>query len=197
MLSPLPEPDRASSPVTGVVLLICITVILAMLVLLLCLGFHLPSDDSKVPVIFRIATITYISDSDGINVRGYVTVTNTRSDNYRNRFLKVVTYVNGTMATCNIPTLNNDLFCTLNHNGVWHLYGVGTWGNRDSPTSVWPGHSDISIEYKKGILRPGDCVTLEVIDTTTNRIISRDTYPHTTTRDVQWFMNYFLNPQAA
>lgn len=197
MLSPLPEPDRASSPVTGVILLICITVILAMLVLLLCLGFHLPSADSSVPVIFRIATITYISDSDGINVRGYVTVTNTRSDNYRNRFLRVVTYVNGTMANCNIPSLNNQLFCTLNHDGVWHLYGVGTWGNKDSPTSVWPGHSDISIEYKKGILRPGNYVTLEVIDTSTNRIISRDTYPHTTSRDVQWFVNYFLNPQAA
>ena len=193
----LPESDRASSPITGVVLLIGITVILAMLVLLLCFGFHLPSADSSVPAIFRIATITYIPDSDGINVRGYVTVTNTRSDNYRNRFLKVVTYVNGTIANCNIPTLNNDLFCTLNHNGVWHLYGVGTWGNRNSPTSVWPGHSDISIEYKKGVLCPGDCVTLEVIDTTTNRIISRDTYPHSTTRDVQWFMNYFLNPQAA
>ena len=101
MLSPLPEPDRASSPVTGVILLICITVILAMLVLLLCLGFHLPSADSSVPVIFRIATITYISDSDGTSVRGYVTVTNTQSENYRNRFLKVVTYVNGTMAYWN------------------------------------------------------------------------------------------------
>ncbi|RPI39748.1 MAG: type IV pilin [Methanoregulaceae archaeon] len=197
MLSLLPEPDRASSPVTGVVLLIGITIIFAMLVLLLCLGFHLPSADSSVPAVFRIATITFIQDSEGINVRGYVTVTNTRSDNYRNRFLKVITYVNGTQTNCNIPTLNNQLFCTLNHNGVWHLYGVGTWGNKDSPTSVWPGHSDISIEYKKGVLHPGDCITLEVIDTTTNRIISRDTYPHTTTRDIQWFMNYFLNPQAA
>lgn len=196
-MSPHSEPDRASSPVPGIILLIGITCILAMLVLLMCLGFRLPAADPSVPVIFRIAAITYIPDSDGINYRGFVTVTNTESINYRNRYLKVITYINDHQANCNIPTLNNDLFCTLNHNGVWHLWGVGTHGPRNSPLAVWPADSDISIEYSKGRLRPGDSVTLEFFDTRTNQMISRDTYPHTTEQSVQWFYNYFLNPQAA
>ncbi len=189
-MSRFPDPERASSPVIGVLLLIGITFILAMLVLVLCSGFRLPSagpDD-----IFRIKTITYIPDTSGTGIRGLVTVSNTGSKDYRNRYLGVITYVNGARANCNIPTLNNELFCSLNHYGVWHLSGVGTWGNKDFPTSVWPGHSDIAIEYKKGIMRPGDRVTLEVIDTTTNRVISRDTFPHSATRDAGWFYNYFL-----
>jgi hypothetical protein len=194
---PPSQPDRASSPVTCTVLIVGITIILAVLVLLICSGFRLPAPEPSVPCIFRIATITYIPDSSGHGVRGFVTVTNTGTENYRNRYLSVITYVNGKNANCNIPTLNNQLFCKLSHYGVWHLYGAGTWGNEDFPTSVWPAQSDISIEYKKGIMRPGDSVTLEVIDTATNRIISRDTFPHTTTRDTRWFYNYFLSPQAA
>jgi hypothetical protein len=196
-LSRSPGSDQASSPVFAVVLLIGIVFILAMLVLLMCLGFQMPHGDPSVPTVFKIARITYILDSDRINYVGFVTVTNTDSINYRNRFLKVNTYINGDPADCNIPTLNNDLFCTLSHNGVRRLWGVGTWGNRNFPTSVWPAQSEITIEYKKGKLHPGDRVTLEFIETTTNQIISRDTWPHTTGRDARWFYNYFLSPQAA
>lgn len=178
-------------------MVLAITVILAMLVLLVCLGFRMPAADPAVPVIFKIASVTYNPDTDGIHVRGYVVITNTRDENYRNRYLKVVTYVNDKLADCSIPTLNNDLFDRLDHHGVWHLVGVGTWGNRDFQTSVWPGHSDIAIEYAQGIMHPEDSVTLEFIDTTTDQIISRDTYPHTTNRDAQWFYNYFLTHQGA
>ena len=196
-MSPPPLSDQASSPVIAIVLLIGIVFILAMLVLLMCLGFQMPQGDPSVPVVFRIALITYVPDVGGTHVRGIVTITNTRPEDYRNRYLEVITYVNDRKADCNIPTLNNNLFITLNHDGVWKIWGVGTWGNRNFPTSVWPGHSDISIEYKKEIMHPGDRVTLEFIDTTTNQMISRDTYPHTTGHDARWFYNYFLNPQAA
>jgi hypothetical protein len=181
----------------GIILLTGITVILAMLVLILCSGFQMPHGDPSGPTVFKIAAVTFIPDSDRVNVRGFVTLTNTRSENYRNRYLKVITYVNGRKADCNIPTLNNHLFSTLNHFGVWHLWGVGTWGNRDNPLSVWPGHSDISIEYKKGMLHPGDTVTLEIIDTRTNRVVSRDTWPGPGKYDTQWFYNSFFNQEAA
>jgi hypothetical protein len=197
MLSPLPLNEDAVSQVNGIILLVVITIIGAMLLLILCLGFQMPHGEASAPTVFRITTITYIADSNGIHYRGFVTVKNTDSNNYRNKYLKVVTYVNGNNANCNIPTLNNDLFCNSGHDGVWHLWGVGTHGSPDSSISVWPAGSDISIEYTKGRLHPGDHVTLEFIDTTTNQIISRDTYPHTTERSVQWFYNYFLNPQAA
>jgi hypothetical protein len=196
-LSPPSVSDQATSPVIGVVLIFGIIFILVLLVLLMCLGIQMPHADAQVPDIFRIATITYILDSDGIHYRGFVKVTNTESKDYRNTYLKVITYVDDNQANCNVPTLNNDLFCTTSHDGVWHLWGVGTHGPPDSPTSVWPARSDISIEYAKGRLHPGDRITLEFIDTTTNLVISRDTYPHTTERSVQWFYNYFLTPQAA
>ncbi len=191
-----PDRDSGSSPIVAVLLLVGITIVLAMLVLILCNGLLSQNIDSSVPVIFRITSVKFITDSGGTGVRGFVTLTNTASKNYQNRYLGVVTYVNGRKADCNIPTLNNQLFCSLNHYGVWHLYGVGTWGNKDSPTSVWPGHSDIAIEYRNGIMRPGDHLAIEVIDTTTGRIISRDTYPQGSP-DAQWFYRRFLNPQAA
>jgi len=181
----------------AMVLVIGIVFILTMLVLLLCLGFQMPHEDPSVPVVFKIALITYVPDSSRTHVRGIVTITNTGPENYRNRYLKVITYVNGRKANCNIPTLNNNLLDTLNHNGVWLVWGVGTHGSPNSPTSVWPARSDISIEYKKEIMHPGDRITLEFIDTTTNQIISRDTWPHTTERGAQWVYNYFLSPQAA
>jgi flagellin-like protein len=196
-LSPQPEPDRAGSPIIGSILIIAIIIIGAMLLLLMCLGFQMPQGDPTVPVVFRINTISYIADSDGIHYRGFVTVTNTESKNYRNRYLKVVTYVNGNNANCNIPTLNNNLFCTTGHDGVWHLWGVGTHGSPDSSISVWPAGSDISIEYTKGRLHPGDHVTLEFIDTTTSQIISRDTWPHSDIHNAQWFYNNFLSHQAS
>jgi hypothetical protein len=196
MLSPLYKSDRASSHIIGILLLTGITILIALLVLLMCLGFQMPAADPSAPDIFKIARITYTLGSDRSNYVGFITITNTNSKNYRNRFLKVNTYINGNLADCTIPTLNNDLFCNLNHNGVTRLWGVGTWGNMDFPTSVWPAQSDISIEYKKGRLHPGDCVTLEFIDTTDNQIISRDTWPHTSEHDAHWFYNYFLNPQA-
>ena len=196
MLSPLPESDRASSPLTGIILITGITIILAMLVLLMCLGFQLPQGDS-VPDIFRIASVTYIPDSDGIHFRAFVTVTNTQSHHFRNRYLRVITYVNDRKANCNIPTLNNDLFCSSNHDGVWHLWGLGTHGQRDSYLAIWPGNSDIAIEYSKGVMHKGDSITLEFIDTRTDQIISRDTYPQPEKYDTKWFYNYFLNPQAA
>jgi len=196
MLSQLSEPDRASSPIFGIILLIGITVILAILVLLLCSQFQMPGGDPTVPDIFKIKSITFVADKDGTNMRGFVTLSNTQTVNYRNRYLGVVTYINGEKSPCHIPTLNNELFCKSSHIGVWHLQGVGTWGGMNKPTSVWPGHSDISIEYKKGMLHPGDTVTLEVIDTRTNQIISRDTWPEPEKYDTQWFYNYFLNQEA-
>lgn len=197
MLSPLPASDHAVSPVTGVILLLVITIIAAILVLLLCLGFQMPHGEPQVPIVFKISSVTYIPDADGIHTRGYVTVTNTCPENYRNRFLKVITYVNGREANCNIPTLNNDLFITINHDGVWHLWGLGTHGNRNSPLALWPGNSDIAIEYRKEILKPGDSVTLEVFDTRTGQILSRHTWPEQKKYTTKWFYNYFLNPQAA
>jgi hypothetical protein len=191
-----PRNESAASTANAIILLVAITIVVAGLVLLMCLSFPMPSGEAPVRAVFKITNIYYTLSGDGIHHVGIVVVTNTDEKDYRNRYLKVNTYVNGNLANCNIPTLNNDLFCTIDHTGLSHLWGVGTWGNMNSPTAVWPAHSEISIEYKKGRLRPGDRITLEFIDTNTNQIISRDTFPHSDIHDAQWFYNYFLNRQG-
>jgi hypothetical protein len=179
-------------------MMLVIVFTLVILVLLFCLEFHLPQGDDQVPVVFKISSVSFVHDTSGKNVRGIVSLTNTRSENYRNRYLMVITYVNGRNANVNIPTLNNDMIINgTNHAGLYHLWGVGTNGGMNSPLALWPGNSAISIEYSKGIIRPGDTIILEVFDTKTGQIISRDTYPPEKKYTVKWFYNYFLNHQAA
>jgi hypothetical protein len=176
---PVPGEDAAESPL-GAILAVLITVILALLVLLMALQLPNLWYDPTVPDIFQITDIKYTLSADGVNYIGLVDIYNSDSKNYRNRYLRINTYVNDNPADCNIPTLNNELFISQAvHTGVSHLSGVGTTGGKDSPLSVWPANSGISIEYKKGRLHPGDNVKLEFVDTTTNHLISRDTYPHT------------------
>ncbi len=177
--------------------MIGVSIILAVVILLLALQFATFGYDPTLPDIFKISRIQYTLSSDGINYIGLIVVMNSGTGNIRNRYVKVNTYVNDNPQDCRIPTLNNDLFCSSDHTGVARLYGVGTWGNKNSPLSVWPAKSEISIEYKKGKMRPGDRVTLEFIDTNTGQIISRDTYPHSETHDAQWFYHYFLSHSSS
>jgi hypothetical protein len=172
--------------------MIAVTIILAALLVALVLPLLNLSYDPTVSDIFQITNIKYTLAGDGIHYIGLVRVSNTDTKNYRNRYLSVYTYVNDRPSDCNIPTLNNDLFISQAvHTGVIRLHGVGTLGNKDYPTSVWPAHSDISIEYKTGRLHPGDRVTLEFFDTTTNQLISRDTWPHGNDNMEKWMRLYF------
>ena len=136
--------------------MIVVTIILAALLMHLALQLPNLSWNPTAPDIFQITNIKYTLAGDGIHYIGLVCVSNTDSKNYRNRYLRVNTYVNDKPSDCNIPTLNNELFISQAvHTGVIRLHGVGTLGNKDYPTSVWPAHSDISIEYKTGRLHPG------------------------------------------
>jgi len=144
-----------------------------------------------VPNIFRIDHIRHTDTNNRMTYESYVVISNTDSKDYLSRHLRVNTYINGNPANCKIPTLNNDLFCRSDHTGVYQLWGVGTQGNRDSRLSVWPAHSDIAIEYNHGTLHPGDQLTLEFIDTTTDQVISRDTYPHTDENQEKLMQLYF------
>lgn len=191
-MSPHPN-ENAGSNTIGVMLMIGVTIILAAILLLLALQLPNLLYDPTVPDIFQITDIKYTLASDGIHYVGLVCVSNTDSKNYRNRYLGVNTYINDKPADCNIPTLNNDLFVSeAVHTGVIRLHGVGTWGNKDYPTSVWPAQSEISIEYKTGRLHPGDRVTLEFFDTTNDQLISRDTWPHGNDNTEKW-MRLYLN----
>lgn len=189
--------DPATSHTLGIVLMVVVTLVLAALVLVMMMQFSLPGPDPTPPDIFRISRIVFTPTADGTNSIAFVVVTNTGDQSYRNTYIKANTYINGNPADCRIPTLNNKLFIPSAHTGVARLHGVGTWGNPEHATAVWAPDSEISIEYEKRKIRPGDQVTLEFIDTISGQIMSRDTWPHTDTRDVQWFYNYFLNRQGA
>jgi flagellin-like protein len=190
-LSPSSRSDHASSPVIGLVLLIGITFILAILVLLICGGFRLPAGDTSVPAIFVITKIRHTNPQGILDYDSYMVVQNTGTIAYDNRKLYARTYRNGVHLPCDIPTMNGNDFLPTHH------YGIQTLGGFGSHDFLWYPDATIAINFAKGTFHPGDTVQFEVYDRTTQKTISRDTYPHTTSRDARWFYNYFLNPQAA
>jgi hypothetical protein len=190
-LSPQSAPDHATSPVTGVLLLVGITIVLAALLLIICLGFQLPSGDTSAPAIFRITLIRHTNPSGVLDYDSYMVVENSGNTAYDNRKLYAKTYRNGELLPCLIPTLNGNDFLPTHH------YGIQTLGGFGSHDYLWYPAATIAINYAKGTFHPGDVVQFEVYDRTTNNIISRDTYPDAKKYDTKWFYNYFLNPQAA
>jgi Archaeal Type IV pilin, N-terminal len=197
MLSSLPETDHASSPVTGIVLMIGITFILAMLVLLMCLGFLMSQEDAQVPDIFKIIKVDHFDKNGKLDYNSYIVLKNMGKKSFRNGYLYVKLFVNGIQVNCNLMTLNGDAFCSSNHYGIQNIGGQGTKGNKLYSTARWYEGQDIFIDFNDGTFRPGDTICIEVYDSTTTQIISRDTYPEPKKYDTQWFYNYFLNPQAA
>lgn len=186
MLSSLPDHERAASPVIAIVLLIGIVFLLAMLVLLLCLGFPMPSGDPTVPAVFVISKIQHVNPHGVLDYDSYMIVTNSGKVHYDNRKLYAKTYRNGALLPCIIPTLNGHDFIPL------HPYGIQTLGGLGSHNYYWYPGQTINIDYSKGTFHPQDTVRFEVYDRTTDTLISRDTWPHTILHDARWFSNYFL-----
>lgn len=191
------ESDRAGSTVSGVILMLGITLILAALVLVLCLGFRFPQGEENVPDIFKIVSVNHVDKNGKLDYNSYVVLKNTGKKNYRNRYLSVRLMVNGAKVPCNLITLNGDAFCSSNHYGIQNIGGQGVKGNPLYSTSCWYEGQQIFIDFNDGTFRPGDTICIEVYDNITNRIISRDTWPAAKKYDTKWFYNYFLNHQAA
>jgi len=196
-LSPLQTTEHAVSAVTGVVLLTGITILLMTLVLLICLGFRLPSAEPDVPDVFRITNVNHFDRNGKLDYNSYITLENTEKKSYQNHYLYVKLFVNDVPSSAKLPTLNGDAFCHCVHTGVQNIGGLGTNGNMKYSTSRWYGGQKIFIDFSDGTFRPGDTVRIEIYDSNTNKILSRDTWPHTTERNAMWFYNYFLNPRAA
>ncbi|MDO8874389.1 MAG: hypothetical protein Q7V05_16945 [Methanoregula sp.] len=147
----------------GGILSIAITMMLAVLVLLL---FHMPSFallDSEVPAIFKITKITHGTKFDSIMI-----VKNTGSIGYKNQNLYAKTYKNGIPLDCVISTMNGHDFISSHHFGIQNIKGMSG--------KTWYANLAISINYKDRTFHPGDEVTFEVYDNTTNKIISRHMY---------------------
>jgi flagellin-like protein len=184
MLSPHSGQDNATSPVTGVILMVAIVLILAALVLCLVPGFNFGWLENDVPAIFKITKISHDTNFDSSMV-----VKNTGAIGYKNKNLYAKTYKNGNPLPCVISTMNGKAFISTHHFGVQYIAGMSG--------QTWYPNAAIRIDYKDKTFQPEDVVMFEVYDNTTNQIISRDTYPRTNNHDVSWFYSVFLNHRVA
>jgi hypothetical protein len=169
-LSLFPENTDATSPVMGGILCIAITMMLAVLVLLL---FQMPNfllQDSEVPAIFKITKIRHTNENGKLNYDSYMVVINSGVTGYENQNLYAKTYKAGIPLNCVISTMNANKFISSQHFGVQNLAGFGAKG------ATWYPNAMIWIDYTDKTFQPGDEVTFEVYDTTTDQIISRHMY---------------------
>ena len=158
-----PGHDEATSPVIGGILTIAITISLAALVLLL---FHIPNftlQDASVPAIFKITKVTH-----GTNYESTMIVKNTDTIGYKNKNLYAKTYKNGIPLGSVISTMNGHDFISSHHIGVQNIKGM--------TGQTWNADQAISINYKDKTFHPGEEITFEVYDNTTDQIISRHKY---------------------
>ena len=171
MLSSNPGHDDATSPVMGIILMLAIMIIFACIVLSQLLVLNLSWQDTEVPAIFKITTIRHTNENGILNYDSYLVVINTGETGYKNQNLYAKTYGNGILLNCIIPTMNAQKFIDGSHHfGVQNLAGFGSTG------STWYPDAMIWIDYTDNTFHPGDEVTFEVFDSTTDQIISRHMY---------------------
>jgi hypothetical protein len=165
----IPHPDSASSVAIGIIILVAITVILAILVLLLCQmpDFNL-REENTIPAIFKITKIRHVNEQGNLNYDSYMVVKNTATGGYKSRSLFAKTYKNGILLACEIPTLNGeDFIAKAHHYDIQYMSGA--------TGDTWYSGATIAIDYKDRTFYPGDLVTFEVSDITTQKVISSHT----------------------
>lgn len=143
---------------------------LAVLVLLLFQMPHFGLLDSEVPAIFEINKIRHTNEKGILNYDSYMVVINSGSIGYENQNLYAKTYKNGIPLNCIISTMNGNKFISSQHFGVQNLAGFGAKG------ATWYPNAMIWIDYTDKTFHPGDEITFEVFNKTTNKIISRHMY---------------------
>ena len=158
------ENECATSQVTGTLLLVTITVILAML-LLLCI--HIPDLDweyTDPPVVFKITSI----NSPKPTYDSQIFLRNIVKEDFCNKELSAKIYCNDELLPCTIITINNYDFISTAHYGVKNLYGKGAEG------TIWNYNQLVRIDLSNGFIHPGDIIRVDFIKTRKGNIISRD-----------------------
>ena len=180
--------DSAFSDRIGNILMIIIVIFAALVILLFALQFHISMDNPRVPCVFEITEIQHTRD--GMAETSFVVLINTDTKAYENWNLYAFTYVNDHRIAAELPTLNSyELISSVHHYGVRDL--VGSWGRRENHDAFWYSKARLSIDYNDHTIHPGDRVTIEIYNRTTNQLISRDTFPHTDTKTREMMDEYF------
>lgn len=181
--------DGASSAIQGCILLVAITFILASLVFLMIPGLPKHSSD-EIPVIFEIVEMKY-TKTGSWKYENKLIVKNSGTRAYDNRKLYALTYRNGECLPCKIPYINFQYYINNKPLGIQRIGGMGT------DDLSWVPEATMFIDYNQGTFRPGDTLRFEVYDRETNRIISRDTYPHREESNEEKMMKEYLTHQGA
>ena len=180
--------DSASSDRIGNILMILLVIFAALLLLLYALLFQISMYNPSVPCIFEITDIQHTKD--GMTETSYAVLKNTDTIAYENWNLYAYTYVNDNRILAELPTLNNyELISSVHHYGVQKL--VGSLGRRENHDAYWYSGAVLAIDYNDHTIHPGDRVTIEIYNRTTNQLISRDTFPHTDTKTRELMDEYF------
>ncbi len=165
--------DAASHPL-GVILMVVTAIILAMLLLIICLGFFplTAYQTPEVPAIFVITDIIHIDDkTHHKNFDSRMIIRHAGTATYRNAELKADIYRNGRKLPCVLETLHGTDFI----DGSIHL-GVQWIGYAGVDGDTWlPGEMS-AIDLTDGTFRPGDIARLDVIDKNTSKVISRHVF---------------------
>ncbi len=188
--------EESSSETIANLLMLVVAIILAAVILTAVLGYFNFFYDLSVPCVFQIQSVKHTDDHGVMNNNGLVSLINIGDVDYINYQLFARTYVNGDEKEV-IQSMNNDEFIGTHHFDVWHLIGPGTHGNSHFLTSRWYAGQPVFIDYKNGLIHPGDTIVIEVYDKSTGNIISRDTWPRTDPRNTtEWWVSRFIHPAA-
>ncbi|WP_460007280.1 hypothetical protein [Methanogenium cariaci] len=158
------ESEHAASHMIGHLLMVIIMVIAAIFILQ---SIHLPELDweyPEPPVIFSITSIKSIPPTfeSGIYLRNIV------KKDFQNRELSAKIYCNGELLPCTIETLSITDFINTVHNGVEKLKGQG------GRSGIWNYNQMLIMDLSNGFIHPGDIIRVDIIETATDTVISRD-----------------------
>ena len=105
-----------------------------------------------------------------LNYDSRLLLLHTGTADYQNRNLAASIVKNGERVSCNILTMNGHDFISTSHHGVQWMGGSGCSGD------TWSPHEQICIDFSDGTFHPGDLVQIDIIDKSSNIIISRHSF---------------------
>lgn len=151
--------------------MVAITIILALLVLLL---FNIPAlnyDITPIPAIFTITDILHDDEITGVtNFDSRMILLHTGTISYENANLRANLFKNSQPVSCVIETLNGNDFISTVHLGVQWMGGAGCSG------TTWAPNEMTAIDFTDGTFQHGDKVQIDIVDKSTNQVISRHVY---------------------
>lgn len=192
-MKPFAKEDAASSNLIATILMVSITIAIAALFFVALFLFPVFPDNS-VPDTIPIKSVKHTDDNGVMINNGWVVLVNSGSVDYNNYMLYARTYVNGNEKEI-IPSMNANEFIPSHHFDVQNIGGLGSDGSPHNTLSKWYKNQELYINYKNGLIHPGDTLVIEIYNKSSGRIISRDTWPHTDPRTkTDWWISEFTHP---